>query len=486
MCDCNGGVEKGKEKPDCRPSEKKTCPAKCPTDFVLSAPCRIIKANGGRVQMSASELPEYPAGTYSWATTSTKISLTNPNSSTVTVVALATPSASRDAETITVTRTAAGCSPVSKAVNVTVAKVTFSAATGQQYGYDDYDTPADSSDDHICVKKSDHTFLMVTIEGGAVGTDFNFVCDDSSICAPAAPGGNASFDLRLNAGNKTKDHTTLHAKCKCPAATSFASIEVHVYKEELVEVVVAKVYDNTVAGTNLYSPNADYAAQANTVNSKMKQGVVKFSITNYDSGNAQTDVHYDLDGNGALSYDIKNGGGAELNAIKSALTGTGTKTRVAIIRDMKSYYYLSAAAAVGDTTISVTAGSVFNYPAGRSVPLGTGASQENITVASTSGSTITLGSALTKDHAIGEPLEFPAAGWSCDPILVTEGSSSLATLTWTIAHEAGHRDLSLRDVVDTTNVMHYSQEGTDYRLRYCPRTKRYEAGTENQWETVPR
>ncbi len=435
--------------------------------------------------MSASELPEYPAGTYSWTTTSAKISLTNPNSSTVTVVAKATPSASRDAETITVTRTAAGCSPVTKTVNVTVAKVTFSAAAGQRYGYDDFDTPADSSDDHVCVKKSDHTFLKVTIEGGAVGTDFNFVCDDSSICAPAAPGGNASFDLRLNAGNKTKDHTTLHAKCKCPDATSFTNIEVHVYKEKEVEVVVAKIYDSTEAGTNLRFPNANYGAETNTVNGKMKEGVVKFAISNYDAGNARTDVRYDLDGNGVLSYDIAAGGGAELNAINTAMTGTGTKTRVAIVKDMKSYYFLSDNAAVGDDTITVTAGSVFNYPGG-SYPLGTGASKEEVTVKSSAGNEITLKDPLTKDHARGEPLEFPASGWSCDPILVIEGSSTFNTLKWTIPHEAGHRNLSLKDVEDTTSIMYYSRGRTDYRLRYCPRTKRYEAGTENQWETIPR
>ncbi|MBK8010588.1 MAG: hypothetical protein IPK13_04520 [Deltaproteobacteria bacterium] len=109
-------------------------------------------------------------------------------------------------------------------------------------------------------------------------------------------------------------------------------------------------------------------------------------------------------------------------------------TRVVIVRNMKSYYYLSAAAAVGDTTARLTADSAFNYPAG-SCPLGTGASQENVTVASSSGSTITLGSPLTKAHTAGEPLEFPASGSSSDPILVTEGSSSLDILKWTIPHE---------------------------------------------------
>jgi len=458
----------------------------CPTDFTLS-PCRIVKSNGGTLQIAATELPGFSAGTYSWATTSTNIRLSNPNSATVTVEGLATPSASRDAETITVTRTAPGCSAISKTVNVTVARVTFSAAANQRYGYDDFDTPANSSDDHVCIKKSDHTFLHVVIEGGALGTDFDFVCDTPATCTPVAPGAVAAFDLRLDAGPPNKAATTLHAKVKCPGATSFAHIQVHVYKEKEVEVVVAKIYDSTVAGTNLNYPTADYAAHAPTANAKLKEAVVKYIISNYDAANAQTDVHYDLDGNGALSYDIANNGGAELTAIRTAMTGTGTKTRVAIIRSLRSFYYLSAAASAGDPTITVTSGNV--YATRTTLQLGTGASQEPITIASIAGSTITLGTPLTKDHAIGAPLEYSAGGWSTDPILITEGSVSEDTLKWTVLHEVGHRNpggLNLTDIDDPTDFMHYNQGWTDYRLRYCPRRIYRGGGTENQWETIPR
>lgn len=461
------------------------CPG-CPTDFQLDAPCKIIKADGGSVQMSAVDLPGFSGGAFAWTTSSAKIRLNNANSSTVTINALATPSTGRDAETITVTRTATGCPPITKTVNVTVAKVTFSAAATQRYGYDNFDTPANPLDDHICVKKSDHTFLQVTIEGGALGTDFNFVCEPAGICTPVAPGAVATFDLRLDGGVHNKASTTLHAKVKCPSATSFTNISVHVYKEKKVEVVVAKIYDSTIAGTNLRFSTADYAAHTAIANGHLKEAVVKFDISNYDAANATTDVRYDLDGNGVLSFDIKNGGGAELNAIKAAMTGTGTKHQVAIVRNMKSYYYLSAAAAVGDTTVRVTAGSVFNYPAGRATPLGTGASQENVTVTSSVGSTITLGAPLTKAHAAGDPIEFPAAGWSSIPIIIIEGSSSLDIVKWTILHEVGHGALALKDIVDQTDFMHWMQDWTDYRLRYCPRTKKHEPGNENQWETIPR
>lgn len=460
------------------------CP--CPTDFALDAPCKIIKAGGGRVQMAASNLPGVSGGSFAWTTTSTKISLTNADSPTVTIEGLDVPSASRDAETITVTRTVDGCSPIVKTINVTVAKVKFSAATTQRYGYDNFDTPTDPLDDHVCVKKSDHTFLNVDIEGGALGTDFNFVCDDTDICTIIAPGASASFDLRLNAGDQRKDNTTLHAKVKCAVATSFAHIQVHVYKERVVEVVVAKIDHPTT--THLRFATADYASHSSTANNKLKEAVVKYNISNSKANNAITPVTF-ASGTGVLNYDIANNGGADLTAIGAAMTGTGSKVRVAIIRDMKSYYYLSAATAVNATSFTVRGASTFFHP-GATAPLGTGASRETVTIVSLSGSTITC-NALTKAHAIGEPLEFPAGGWGSDPILIIEGSASLDVAKWTVLHEVGHRGtgLDLRDIIDSTDFMHFQQSWTDYRLRYCPRTKRYPAGTtdtENQWETIPR
>jgi hypothetical protein len=460
---------------------------------VLGAPCRIVKAGGGTIQLTATELPGFSGGTYAWTSPSAKIRLTNANTATVTVEGLANPSASRDAETITVTRTANGCSPITKTVKVTVAKVTFSAAATQRYGYDDFDTPANALDDHICIKKSDHTFLRVVIEGGLVGTDFDFVCDAPDVCTPVAPGGNASFDLRLDAGAKNKDDTTLHAKIRCASAASFANIQVHVYKEKEVEVVVAKIQDSASAGTNLHRPAMDAGAHTATVNAKVKEAVVKFDITNYSATNAVTNVRYDLDGNGALSFDINGGGGAELTAIGTAMTGTGTKTRIAIVKKLKSYYFLDAAVAVGATDLTVRGGSVFKYDAFPNVPLGLGANQENVTVQSTSGNTITLASGVTKAHAVGTPIEFIAAGWSSDPIIITEenaANNSLLTqnqILWSIPHEAGHRVLTLADIEDQTNFMHFQQSWTDYRLRYCPRRKRYSPpDTENQWDTIPR
>jgi hypothetical protein len=235
------------------------------------------------------------------------------------------------------------------------------------------------------------------------------------------------------------------------------------------------------------------AAHTATVNSKTKEAVVKFSIENFDPANGVTNVAFDTDRDGALSFDINAGGGAELNAIASAITGTGTKTRIVIVKKMRSFYYLSRAVAVGDTTLQVRGSSVFSYNSFPNVPLGSGASAEPVTVSSVSGTTITLASGVTKAHAVGEPIEFIAAGWSSDPIILTEENASDGSvlaqdaILWSIAHESGHRKLALADVNDPADLMHHQQSWTDHRLRYCPRIKYYQApATENQWETIPR
>jgi len=237
----------------------------------------------------------------------------------------------------------------------------------------------------------------------------------------------------------------------------------------------------------------DASAHTPKVNEKLKEAVVKFDITNFDAANGVTDIRYDLDGNGALSYDINANGGAELTAIKNALTGTGTKTRIAIVKKLKSYYYLSDPVAIGDKDLKIRGATPFSYAGFPNVPLDLGAKQEPVTVSGVAGNTITLTSGVTKPHAAGAPIEFIAAGWASDPIIITEENAADGSLLsekdilWAIPHEVGHRVLTLADVNDTTNFMNSQMGPTDYRLRYCPRVKTYTpAEKENQWEKIPR
>lgn len=176
------------------------------------------------------------------------------------------------------------------------------------------------------------------------------------------------------------------------------------------------------------------------------------------------------------------------------MTGTGTKVRIAIVRALRSYYYLDTAVAIGVKDLSVRGSSVFGYTSFTHVRLGLGANSEMVDVASTSGKTITLVAGVTKAHAVGTPIEFIAGGWSSDPIILSEENASDNSvmpqndILWAIAHETGHRPAmgGLADVSDNTNMMHLQMGGGDHRLRYCPRTRARGAGTENQWETIPR
>jgi hypothetical protein len=118
--------------------------------------------------------------------------------------------------------------------------------------------------------------------------------------------------------------------------------------------------------------------------------------------------------------------------------------------------------------------------------LGTGTTQETIEVISNTGNIGQLAQALQHNHAADEPVEFPAAGWGNDPILIAEGDDTLEVAKWTILHEVGHTALKLMDIVDPTDFMNFEQDNTDNRLRYCPRESRYRSGyQENQWETIP-
>jgi hypothetical protein len=456
----------------------------------MAGPCKMVGVKG-TLKIAATDLTRTRAATFAWSTTSALITLTDADTATVTVHALDAPSASLGAEQVTLTCTTTDGSPdVARTVGVTVVRVTFAASPNQLYGFDDFDTPDDPSDNHVCVKSADHTFVKVTIEGGAVGTDLTFACDDAGTCAVAAPDATASFDLRLNAGATNKGQTVLRAKTRCSRGpVPLAVLAVHVYKQRVVSVSVAKI-DNP-SQTFLRFPTADYAAHATLANPKLKEGVVRYDITNYAADNSTTPVAY-ASGTGTLSYDIGQGGGADLTAISQAMSGVPAGTvRVAIIREMKSYYYLKSAVAAGDTTITVTAGArSMYYKAGDQVPIGTGT--EQVSIVSVSGSTITC-AALQNGYPAGTSMEFSAGGWGSDPILIMEGRDTLEVAKWTVLHEVGHRPLglTLADIEDRNDFMNYMQNWTDYRLRFCPRTKHYPpaAGTgptENQWDLIPR
>lgn len=458
-------------------------PGRASRDFILNARCRILGING-RVSMSAADLPGDPGGTYAWTTTSAKIRLINTTSNTLVIEATGNPSAARDAESITVTRTATNGTTTVKSISVTVVKVVFGPAAAQLYGYDDFDTPRNLSDDHLSVKSNSDTFVSVTIEGGALGTDFNFETDDAGVCTADPGPGAATFDLRIRAKSWQKKSTVLRAKVKCPSNEVFAEISVHVYTEKVVKVLVAKVADSNSAATTLNFPTADYAAHQTVANAKLKEAVVKYEISNFDPGNSVTNIPFDVDSDGAFSFDINAGGGMEFDLINRAVVVTDPdQVRVVIVRNMKSFYYVDRAVRRGATSISLRGRNVFKAI----MKLGSGATMETVEVTGNSGNIAHLAAPLTFDHAVGEAMEFPAAGWSTDPILIAEGTAALSVTKWTVLHEVGHTALDLQDIIDVNSFMHFDQSNADNRLRYCPRDSQYTPGVkENQWDKIPR
>ncbi len=399
MCDCLGAVDSGRSMSDgpCDAGAGSTCQpggVSCPPDFQVDAPCRVLKKNGGFIRITVSELGGYSGGDFTWSTSSSKITLSGTFGTSITVLALHGVSTAKDAEVIAVTRTATGCPPLTKTVNVTVARVTFSQSAHQCYGYDNYDTPNNHDDDHINVKQSDHTFVKVTIEGGLTGADFDFVSDAPLICSVGAAPATAEFDLQLNGGTTDKGDCILSAQGKCASAINFRCIAVHVYKERVVDVVIEKIDHPNVRHRHLRFPTANYAAHEATANAKLKQGVVKYNLSNFRADNGITPITF-ASGNGTLTYDIAAGGGPDFDAINSAMTGTGTKVRVAIIRNMRSFYYLSAAAARGATSITITAVpddiylQVYDPTEDNTYRLASGRTHESIKITAITGSTLT-------------------------------------------------------------------------------------------------
>lgn len=469
------------------PIENKTrrevvLPGQPSIDFILTARCRIVSV-GGRISMTASDLPGDAGGAFTWSTTSKKIRLVNASGPTLVIEGLSIPSDSRDDESITVARTGSDGAVSIKTVSITVAKVTFVQSTAQKYGFDDFDTPNDK-DDHISVEASNETYLTVKIEGGALGTDFDFVCDDPMVCTIDPPPKAASFDLRIRGGLWKKAQTQLAAKVKCPASAVFAQLDVHVYSQRLVKVLVAKVVDANSPGTRLNFATADYALHQQVANDKLKEAVVRFEMRNFDANNGVTDVPFDTSKTGSLAFDINANGGPDFNLIKNIVTTNDDEEyRVVIVRNLHSYYFLDQPAKKGDTSISVRGATVYMAK----MPLGKGPNMETVDVTRTRANVAHLAAPLTFDHAVGEPLEFPAAAWSVDPIVIAEGNAPLDEAKWTILHEVGHSALNLLDIVDRTDFMHFEQGNTDHRLRYCPRVCHYDPTTkENQWETIPR
>ncbi len=427
------------------------------------------------------------SGSYLWSTSSTRIRLENANAQSVRIIGRTNVSPAANAEEVQLIFTPDGRSALPPVTTrLSVIRVVFSETSTQSYGYDNMDNAA-GIHHHTSVKKNGTTTVRVTITGGATGTALRFTSDDTSIAeatAPAGPG--AAFDLTINGKAKDKNETNILARATRDTGPVCARLKVNVYKEKSVTATVAKIYDSRSSGTTLTRPNLDVEAAERAINAWYKVPVGTINLTDHSSTGVAIDVQYDLNGNGKL--DIEPGATSqEVSAIRAAFNPSGQK--IVIVKDLAWIFYLKTAAAVGDTTIHLKTSytSYMRYIiTGNSYKLGTGANEETITVASKSGTNVTISSGLTHAHTTSEGLIWPLSGLSGNPIYVAEQSKTEAKVRQTMGHECGHALMNWLDVNSSNNLMHYSIGRTDTKIRYKELPKKYESGNENQWQKVSR
>lgn len=437
-----------------------------------------------------------------------------------------------------------------------VIKITFSESDLNKYGFDDLKPPSGGAESktlpadkkpcpHVSIESDMETHVRVKIEGGAVGTDFDFMPNDASVFElPDPPPATADFDLKLKAKkipkpnkketllrirckgigvNNDSRHTCLDENNKDIKGAEFARLWVHVYKMKVVDVVVAKVQDSANPASTLPSPHDtnDYSTAGLNAdaNGKLKGAVLKYNIENHTS--PIVNVSSLANSSGAVVYEIGvRGNGPAMQAINNAIPKDGNKVRVVLVKQLKSIYKLTQATAAGATQITVSAESVLTGPGAlkfgseyvrfkSATPAAGGGTKVDIEVVNPDGTPklYPAGHASAGQpvqlpaHAVGDEIEFSAAGWGSEPVIIAVDGASPDTVKATILHEVGHKippvpNSMLLDVTDAepetnaTSIMHYRLGGKANRLRYLPRLLRYDNPAanleENQWEKIER
>jgi hypothetical protein len=137
---------------------------------------------------------------------------------------------------------------------------------------------------------------------------------------------------------------------------------VHVYEKKVVDVVVAKFQLNANPATHLPArhANADYSSAGLSADAsdKLKCAVVEFNITNRSP--PVIDVPF-AESDGLLTfYPGVDGNGPAMDLINQAFPKAAhdRKTRVVVVKKMRSFYELKKAAAAGARAIRITAKNV--------------------------------------------------------------------------------------------------------------------------------
>jgi hypothetical protein len=369
-----------------------------------------------------------------------------------------------------------------KELTVRVIKVEFFKATpegtgGNVWGYDTYDTPPKDNDDHVCVQNGGDTWVKVKITGATTGLTFKSdnttVADVVDVPSPLP----AEFNLKVRGGQVGE--ATIRVLPDGSTSPVCAMVKVNVYKlQQVAKWSIYRVTDSNSASTSPLTAITS-AGMKSYANGILKQAVMKF----IDAEVVDKDLHYDKNSNGALDWFYDGGTQTEFDEISGAgLTGD---PKIAVVKNVNFAWRMNADAAAGATKIQMRGVSYLSGWLGDTYTLGSGATAENVVVTAVNGNELTLSAALANAHASGTVLTAAfGAGVGADPQIVEDGTD----LQLTCLHETLHRTNvgNLLDLTSPTNVMHFSVGAGHDEIRHMPKPKKYEAGNEQQWPTIPR
>jgi len=451
------------------------------------------------------------------------------------------PGPGKDSEVVKVTRTCTDpeCRrQLSEEVKFTVARVKFSKSEKQNYGFDDGFEVDDEGKliqwggkpPHVSIEIKKETYVQVDIEGGAVGSDFEFICDDETVCQPGQPENKASFDLKLKAPKRDeKAETLLKVRCKidekskecakrgktpvhmCSAGRDrregdgdvFARLYINAYPLTIIKIEVMKVYSKKIKYSE-FQDDKNYAETSfvKEVNRKMREAVVKVEITNFKKSNKPENIPHEYppalqeSDTGALFINVGSTPDDRewLKMIDKVfpVTEEGGTVRVIVVNRLYRYYLVECIANAGSKTVSVGHGGdiksneKFLLIETKNPP----PKKEEVTVEKTEGVFVHFKEPLKNSYSYGAWLAGSLGGISRRTTGHTIAAADLhgesVNVRWVAIHEALHTALKLKDVLFDQSVMHYTGM-KDTRLFFHKLKKAYNhAETQSQWEEIPR
>ena len=438
------------------------------------------------------------AGTFKWTTASTLVTLKNDAMETVTVEAGKTPSAAPETEEIQLVFTPKDQPALPPAKHkMGVAEVVFSKEDSHPWGYDAFEeTPSlDVNNaatkpkpppemDFVSVKKSDTGKVKVTIKG-IKPADVFFKSDKEDVCVPKVTNPDASpFVLEITGKDKNKAEAKIEARIGTATGQVAATVGVVVLMELSYKAELFHVKDSKSASANLTLAVTGANCQTEA-NKYYKPGVAVWGIT--DGGTK--DVEYDANKNGVADMEPGTTTAEERKIITAC---TSTRARVIHVHSIRWNYYFASDAKATDTKIKLknygTTYLGYIGPKAYTIRDDKGNST-SVTVASggvnTATGEITLTAAIGKAFKTSDKasLLWPLGGRGGEPLWVGD-KSSVAVFANYVAHELGHSQVDLLDLIEKDNFM-YGGPDTGTKLRHRPIARYYKpAETEQQWKTM--